>query len=167
MNKWIKRGYYPTWILRLFRNGMAKCEDRAVNEHLIVNGITGKLKNDFIHEDRKGISDWIAKHNIYATREALELLNNRNKINYKEIDVNLFGTQAQRKRWLRYKIWNKLPLLLRPWCIFFYRYIILGGFIEGRASFIFHFLSALWFYMLIDIKYIEMRYRSHFRENVK
>src|SRR6266702_2947048 len=31
MGRWIKRGYYPTWILRLFRYGKARCESRAVN----------------------------------------------------------------------------------------------------------------------------------------
>ena len=41
MGGWIKRGYYPTWILRLFRYGKAYCEERAVNEHLIVDGKIG------------------------------------------------------------------------------------------------------------------------------
>ena len=70
MGKWIRRGYYPTWILRLFRRTKGRCEERAVNEHLIVDGKVGYLKNDFVHEDHNGIDDWIAKHNRYATREA-------------------------------------------------------------------------------------------------
>src|SRR6185312_15735028 len=43
MGRWIRRGYYPTWVLRLFRYGKARCEDRAINEHLIVDGATGRL----------------------------------------------------------------------------------------------------------------------------
>lgn len=156
MGRWIKRGYYPTWILRLFRYGKSRCEDRAVNEHLVVQGKTGKLRNDFMHEDMKGVSEWIAKHNSYATREAQELLNSRSAHGYQEIDARLFGTQAQRKRWLRYKIWNNLPPLVRPFFYFFYRYILAGGFLDGREAFIYHFLQALWFPMLIDIKYLEM-----------
>jgi len=58
MDRWIRRGYYPSWILRLFRHGKGRCEDRAVNEHLVVEGKTGKLQNDFMHEDRKGVTDW-------------------------------------------------------------------------------------------------------------
>jgi glycosyltransferase involved in cell wall biosynthesis len=158
MGRWIKRGYYPTWILRLVRNGKAYCEDRSVNEHLIVEGKTGKLHNDFIHEDKKGVSEWIVKHNNYATREALELFNLRSEEGYQEIDAALFGTQAQRKRWLRYKIWNNLPPLIRPCIYFFYRYILAGGFLDGRQAFIYHFLQALWFPMLIDIKYLEMKF---------
>ena len=64
MGRWIRRGYYPCWILRLFRYGHARCEDRTVNEHLIVNGTTGYLRNDFMHEDRKGVTAWITKHNL-------------------------------------------------------------------------------------------------------
>ena len=155
MGKWIKRGYYPTWILRLFRNGKARCEERSVNEHLIVEGPAGHLKNDFIHEDHKGVTEWIAKHNHYATREAEELY--RNIDSATQISVHLFGTQAERKRWVRYKIWNRLPLLIRPFIYFSYRYIIKGGFMDGRAGFAYHFLQALWWPLLIDIKFLEMR----------
>lgn len=157
MGRWIRRGYYPSWQLRLFRNGKGRCEDRAVNEHLIVEGITVHLRNDFTDENKKGVSDWIAKHNGYATREAQELLNTRSVRGYQEIDVSLFGTQAQRRRWLRYKVWNNLPPLIRPFFYFIYRYILLGGFLDGREAFIFHFLQALWYPMLIDIKYLEMK----------
>lgn len=157
MGRWIKRGYYPTWILRLLRYGKGRCEDRAVNEHLLVQGKTGKLRNDFMHEDRKGVTDWIAKHNGYATREAQELFNIRVTPDYREIDARLFGTQAQRKRWLRHKVWNRLPPLIRPLFYFFYRYVLAGGFLDGKAAFVYHFLQGLWYPMLIDIKYLEMK----------
>jgi glycosyltransferase involved in cell wall biosynthesis len=156
MGRWIRRGYYPSWILRLFRHGKGRCEDRAVNEHLIVEGRTGQLRNDFIHEDRKGVTEWIAKHNGYATREAQEMFNSRTAQDYREIDVRLFGTQAERKRWFRYKVWNRMPPLIRPFFYFFYRYVLQGGFLDGRAAFIFHFLQALWYPMLIDVKYLEL-----------
>jgi len=166
MGRWIRRGYYPSWQLRLFRNGKGRCEDRAVNEHLIVEGTTGHLRNDFTDENKKGVTDWIAKHNGYATREAQELLNTRSEKGYQEIDARLLGTQAQRKRWLRYKIWNNLPPLIRPFFYFIYRYILLGGFLDGREAFIFHFLQALWYPMLIDVKYLEMKMaRSRNGEN--
>jgi glycosyltransferase involved in cell wall biosynthesis len=167
MGRWIRRGYYPSSILRLFRQGKARCEDRAINEHLIVEGMTGHLHNDFIHEDRKGVTDWIAKHNGYATREAMELLNRRSAKDYQEIDVRLFGTQAQRKRWLRYRIWNRMPPLIRPFFYFFYRYILAGGFLDGRAAFIYHFLQALWYPLLIDVKYLELTLSHSLGKNPK
>jgi len=118
MGQWIRRGYYPSWQLRLFRTGKGKCEDRAVNEHFIVEGRLGRLSSDLIDENQKGLSDWIAKHNDYSTREAAELVNSRDSKGYSEIEVRFFGGQAQRRRWLRYRIWNRMPLFVRPFIYF-------------------------------------------------
>ncbi len=156
MGRWIRRGYYPSWILRLFRYGKACCEDRAVNEHLIVEGETGRLRNDFVHEDRKSISEWVNKHNRYATWEARQLVKSQTTAPYREIDVRFWGSQAQRRRWLRSKIWNYLPPLIRPFLYFFLRYVLRGGFLDGRAGFVFHFMHGLWYPMLIDVKYLEL-----------
>lgn len=158
MGKWIRRGYYPTWILRLFRAGKARCEERSVNEHLIVEGSVGRLRHDFMHEDRKGIQDWVAKHNRYAVLEAEELLKERSGDG--EIDVRLFGTQSQRKRWLKHVVFNRMPPVLRPFLFFFYRFIIRGGFLDGSAAFIYHFMQALWFPLLIDVIYLEGKRRK-------
>jgi glycosyltransferase involved in cell wall biosynthesis len=154
MGRWMKRGYYPTWLLRLFRRGMARCEDRAVNEHLIANGPIGRLENDFVHDDRRGISEWIEKHNRYATLEAHELFRDRIR---EPLRVALRGPQAQRTRWLRRNIYDRLPVLIRPFLYFFYRYILRGGFLDGKQAFVYHFLQALWFPILIDLKYLELK----------
>jgi len=163
MGKWMKRGYYPTWILRLFRRGKGSCEERAVNEHLVVEGKIGYLQHDFIHEDQKGIDDWIFKHNRYATGEAREILNQEGRLQQGEIEIRFWGTQAERKRWLRYRVWNRMPPLVRPFFYFFYRYLLTGAFLGGRPAFVFHFLHGLWYPMLIDAKYLEMKYNLNKR----
>ena len=127
-----------------------------MSEHTIVDGATGYLRNDLMHEDQKSVTEWIAKHNGYATLEALELVNAHSASGYREIDARLFGTQAQRKRWLRHKVWNRLPPLIRPLFYFFFRYVLTGGFLDGREAFGYHFLQALWYPMLIDVKYLEL-----------
>jgi hypothetical protein len=157
MGSWIRRGYYPTWVLRLFRRGKGRCEERAINEHLIVEEPVGRLKFDFIHEDRKGIADWIDKHNRYAAREALELLKRDQKLGQEEIRARFWGAQPERRRWLRYRVWNRLPPLVRPLLFFAYRYVVSGAFLEGRASFVYHFMHAMWYRMLIDAKYLELK----------
>jgi glycosyltransferase involved in cell wall biosynthesis len=157
MGKWIRRGYYPTWVLRMFRRGKGRCEERAVNEHFIVDGSVGYLKNDFIHEDHKGLDHWLQKHVSYASREARELVLREERAAQVEIDARLWGTQAQRKRWLRYKVWNRLPALARPFTYFIYRLLIRGGILDGKEAVIYHFLHALWFPFLVDAKYVEMK----------
>ncbi len=157
MGRWIKRGYYPTWILRLARRGSVRCEERGVNEHLIVDRAVGRLEHDFIHEDRKGLAHWIAKHNGYARREAEELLKRSQGHGRSEIRVHLFGTQAERKRWLRYHLYERLPPLIRPFAFWIYRYFLRGGFLDGREAFLYHFFQALWFPLLVDAYYLEFR----------
>ncbi|HMK35422.1 MAG TPA: methyltransferase domain-containing protein [Desulfomonilaceae bacterium] len=157
MKRWIRRGYYPTWILRLFRRGAGRCEDRQVNEHMIVKGQVGFLENDFMHEDRKGITDWISKHNSYSTREAQELFGDFHSAGYEELPARLFGTQPERKRWIRQKLWLHLPPLFRAFCYFLFRFVIKGGFLDGKEAFIYHFLQGLWYTLLIDAKYLELR----------
>jgi len=51
--------------------------------------------------------------------------------------------------------------LLRPFLYFAYRYLFTGAFLEGRAAFVFHFLHALWYPLLIDAKYLEMKRAAH------
>lgn len=159
MGCWIRRGYYPSWILRLFRLGRGRCEERAVNEHLIVEPPLGYLKNDFTHEDRKDLSDWIAKHVRYARREADELIKRERMHGQAEIPARFFGSQAERKRWLRHHVWERLPPLIRPWFYFVYRYLVCGGFLDGKAAFVYHFLHALWFPLLIDAFWLEGKRR--------
>jgi len=164
MGHWIRRGYYPTWVLRLFRRGKAQCEQRPVNEHVLVQGSVGFLKEHFIHEDLRGLSRWIDKHNRYAVLEARELFRQRNE---GQIAATLRGTQAERKRWLRYRIYNRLPPLVRPFLYFFYRVVIRLGFLDGRQAVIYHFLHALWYPLLVDLFYLEMRTNASGPRNVE
>ncbi|WP_420552528.1 glycosyltransferase family 2 protein [Tenacibaculum aiptasiae] len=162
LDRWIKYGgYYGTKILRLFKKDKATVL-RDMNEHVSIDGEVATLKHDFIHDDNKGVSDWIQKHNKYATYEALELIKFEEKKEDEDDEfANLFGSQPQRKRWVREKIWNKLlPPLIRPIFYFFYRYILRFGFLDRKQGFIFHFLHAFWFMLLIDVKYIEMKSKS-------
>jgi glycosyltransferase involved in cell wall biosynthesis len=158
MGRWIKRGYYPTWILRLFRYGKARCESRSVNEHLVVEGGVGHLRSDFVHEDRKPIDHWIAKHTAYAVREAAEIVREAQS---DTIEARLLGSQAQRTRWIRHRVWNRLPPVVRPFLYFVYRLVLRGGFLDGREAIIYHFLHAFWYPMLIDIYFLEMKSRRH------
>ena len=155
-DKWIRwGGYYPTWILRLFKKDRGLFH-REVNEHLVINGSTANLKSDFADHNLKGFSFWWSKHLQYARKEA-EDLHKQNKLNE---SFKLTGTQAERKSWIRYKIWNRMPLMIRPFIYFFYRYFLRLGFLDGSKGFIFHFMHGLVYFLLIDIFCLEMKMKS-------
>jgi glycosyltransferase involved in cell wall biosynthesis len=152
--KWIKRGgYYPIWILRLFKKDKGVFQ-REINEHVELNGITSRLKNDFVDDNLKPLKFWWHKHIEYAQKEAEALLEH----NTKSVNLKFWGGQAERKMWIRYKIWNKLPVYLRPFLYFFYRYIFRLGFLDG---FIFHFYHGLVYYLIIDTFYLEMKKKKN------
>jgi glycosyltransferase involved in cell wall biosynthesis len=155
--KWIKRGYYPTWLLRLGRAGMITCDDRPINEHLICrSNKIGKLEGDFVDHNRKSLADWFAKHNHYSDREARQLfLGEGSGETY-----HFWGSQYERKRWLRVKIWNRMPPVLRSFLFFLYRYFIRFGFLDGKEAFMYHFLHAFIYRVLIDFKYLELRWKN-------
>jgi glycosyltransferase involved in cell wall biosynthesis len=155
MGTLIRFGYRPSWLLRLVRSEFAVCDDRGINEHLTVSGEAGYLRAALVHEDRRGVSQWIDKHDRYAALEAASLFSSASTTS--NDSGRLLGTRAQRTRWIRERVWRHLPPLLRPWLYFLVRFVMRGGFLDGRTGFAFHFLHALWYQTLIDIKLLEMR----------
>ncbi len=159
MGKWVRRGgYYPSWILRLFRRSKAACI-RDMNEHIQVEGATAHLTQDFVDHNLRGVGDWTTKHNRYAHFEALEILGfqQRRQRGEKNPMAKLWGTGPEIKQWIREYIWYPiLPPLVRPFVMWVYRYVFRLGFLDGRAGLIFHFLQGCWYPFLIDVKYLEM-----------
>ena len=167
MGKWIKySGYYPTWLLRIWRKGKGYCEKRWMDEHIkITDGKVVFFENDITDWNLKPLTWWINKHNGYATREAIDMLNLKYKFfKYDEIEPNLFGTQEQRKRWLKIK-YTELPLFVRPFLYYVYRYFIRLGFLDGKEGLIWHFLQGFWYRFLVDAKIYEIEKKAK-EENI-
>lgn len=163
MGKWIKHGgYYPTWLLRIWRRGKCYCEEKFMDEHMrVLEGRVLFMKNDIIDENRKNLHWWIAKHNEYATRETIDILNLKYSFSIENrIDSNLFGTPEQRKRWLKEKLFANSPIFLRSFIYFIYRYFIRFGFIDGKEGLIWHFLQGFWYRFLIDSKIYEIKKKA-------
>ena len=159
MGRWIKHGgYYPTWILRVWRNGKGYCEERWMDEHMkLKEGGVVFFQNDIVEQNRKKLDWWIKKHNNYATREAIELLNLRRRCsNGRMVPAKLFGTQEQRKRWLKERVYARMPLFVRPFFYFIYRYFLRLGFLDGREGLAWHVLQGFWYRSLVDAKIYEI-----------
>lgn len=164
MGRWIKHGgYYPTWLLRIWRKDKAYSEERWMDEHMkVVEGKVSFLESDIIDENRKDLHWWIGKHNSYASREAIDILNLKDGfLYYDTIPPKLFGTQEQRKRWIKEKIYANMPLFVRPFLYFIYRYIIKLGLLDGREGLIWHFLQGFWYRFLVDAKIYEIQKRAN------
>jgi len=142
-------------VLRLFKKAKAKCADRLVDEHMMVEGNIQSSQIELIDHCLKGIGFWIEKHNKYARLEAEEY--HRNLDHRSESVVGSDAVQAQfRKRGLYYS----LPSFLRPLAYFTLRYLVLGGFLDGRVGFYYSFLQAYWYRSLVEINIREKRDQS-------
>lgn len=158
MNRWIRYGgYYPTWLLRVWRRGTGRYEERRMDEHLIVSAKTSCLNHDITDNNRKSLHWWINKHNNYATREAIDILNSKYCF-VKDLGIrsSLFNTQESQKRWLKIAVYNKMPLFLRAFLYFLYRYFIKLGFLDGKEGLIWHCLQGFWYRFLVDAKIYEI-----------
>jgi glycosyltransferase involved in cell wall biosynthesis len=158
MGRWIRHGcYYPISFLRIWKHGHARCEERWMDEHIkLTDGDTVKFDCDFVDDNKRSLGWWTEKHNGYATREAIETLNQRyNLFTSNTVEPDLFGTQEQRKRWIK-MIYINFPLFLRPFIYFSYRYFLKRGFLDGREGLVCHFLQGFWYRFLVDAKIMEI-----------
>jgi len=148
-------GMSPTWHLRLFLTGVGRCEDRKYDQHYLLTGpgTTGQLPGVMIDDIAMSISEWTARHNRWADGEVAEM-DAKNEAGRLTADPK--GNPAQRKRALREK-YNNLPLFVRPFLLFGYRYFVKMGFLDGTEGFIFWVLQTFWFRFLIDAKIWEKR----------
>ncbi len=154
MGRWIRHGgYYPTWFLRLWRTGKARAEDKEMDEHIVLlSGVAGKLKHDFVDENLHDLEWWTAKQNVYSSREVKEMMKKQRGVG---IQADLAGGQSERKQWLKQNVYLRAPRFFRAFIFFCYRYFLRFGFLDGKKGLIFHFLQAFWYRFLVDAKLYE------------
>jgi len=140
------------WKLSLFRKGLGRFEcrlqdqdasmaDMEVHEHVVVTGAARKLIHPLIHHNVESLSRYIQKHNEYSNWEARVWLDgNRSQ---EDIQPSLWGTQAQRRRWLRRHFFG-LPG--SPLLFFFYKYVLSLGFLDGVPGLIYCTMQGIQFF---------------------
>lgn len=160
MGRWIRHGgYYPTWLLRIFRTRNARCENRWMDEHIVLlAGDTMQVQHDIVDYNRKGLRFWTIKHERYARREMLDLTDQTPAAGGQTVEGRLAGTQDERKRWVKSNVYAKAPLFLRAFLYFIYRYFFRLGFLDGVEGLVFHFLQGCWYRFYVDAKLWEARH---------
>jgi len=151
-------GLFPIRVLRLFRAGRGQCENRWMDEHIKVAGPTADFRHELIDDNLNSLTWWTAKHNHYASREAVDLLNLEYGFMPHDSVASLRGgSQAGVKRWFKEAVYARLPGGLRALAYFLYRYVIRLGFLDGRAGAAFHLLQGFWYRYLVDAKVAEVK----------
>ncbi|MBK8196454.1 MAG: glycosyltransferase family 2 protein [Lewinellaceae bacterium] len=143
-------GYYPMVLLRIWRNGAAYVEQKWMDEHICLkHGNMQILKHDMVDHNLNNLDWWTAKHNAYATREAVERLNLQHQFNTGRQDASLKQHKAA---------YLRLPLFIRPFLFFSIAIFLRLGFLEGKPGLIWHLLQGFWFQFLVDAKIFQINY---------
>ena len=125
-NKWIRHGgVYPLNLLRVWRTGTGRIEQRWMDEHIVVqNPRTTQFHGHIYDQNLNDIRLWSDKHLNYADREVVDLLNIKYSLFKKDDEVKKNGGfQEKIKRLLKEKIYFKLPPSIRSLLYFLYRYL--------------------------------------------
>lgn len=145
-------GFFPSYNLRFFKRGRAWYEDREVHEHMVVEGETRRLRHIMLHEDRRGLEHFIAKHNRYSTLEARELL--RDRMGVKRGQARVLERGIALRRWLKYHVQPRLPV--PGFWRFMYMYFVRLGFLDGIPGFRFSLLLSTYDFF-ISLKLAELK----------
>ena len=155
LGKQLRHGDTVLWKLMLFRRGKGRYECRVdqqdasmsdieVHEHIVVDGPCSRLRHPVRHENLNSLSRYIAKHNEYSNWEARVLYNLKHGVQPKgslQLDAKLVGgTQAQRRRWLKAKLFQMPGFSM---LIFAYRYVLRLGFLDGIPGLTYCALQAI------------------------
>lgn len=165
MGRWVKYGIYPVIMMRMCRTGCGRYANRLMDEHMVLNqGKSIVLDNDFCDHSLINISDYCRKHIDYAQREAAVVLDELYALSSDNMvkgmsdvrEEESLGEQAKGKHKKKDK-YNSLPLFWRSFAYFVFRYILKGGFLDGKEGFIFAFIQGWWYRLMVDAKILEAK----------
>lgn len=143
-------GVYPTYHCRLYRKALGRCEEREYDQHFLVSGLTQIIEGDLIEDTATSLFSWTARHNRWAQMEARHLTGKRNTQDNQMVSPRLFRSPIEKRRWFRVSLYEKAPLFIRAFLYFSQRYILRGGFLDGKKGFVYHFLHGFWYRFYVD-----------------
>lgn len=160
MGRWVKHGgRYPLRLLRIWRHGQGRIEDRWMDEHMVVwGGRTVNFKGGFSDWNLNDLTFFTQKHNKYATREAIDALNQKLGLFARDeaLSTESASWQASFKRWAKEHVYNRIPFTVSSTLYFLWRYFFQLGFLDGRSGLVYHFLQGWWYRFLVGAKRMEL-----------
>ena len=141
---WIRHcGWYGgSWIVRLVDRRYAKFDGSLVGERVSVDGPVGRLANDIVDEDRKGLTAWLHKHVDYAQLQAGQ------RGSPAPLQARLRGVRsrghADTRPLLRAVVKDVVfpSIPAKPVALFIYMYLVRLGMLDGRTGLRFCFFHA-------------------------
>lgn len=88
LGRWIRHsGWYPGYILRLFRRDRGRFTDETLHEHVVVEGRTRKLHGDLLHYSYRSVSHHLAKMNDFTTLAAQKMFDQGRRARLRQLTI--------------------------------------------------------------------------------
>ncbi len=145
------------WV-RLLRRGYVTVDaSELVDFRYKVDGRISFLRGIAVEENLKenDLDFWIDKHQRFSSRAATEELLRRHGHLTWSAEPRLLGSPDERVVWLKTR-WISMPLFVRPFLYFTYRFVWKLGFLGGRTEWFYDFMHAFWFRLIVDVKLWEL-----------
>jgi glycosyltransferase involved in cell wall biosynthesis len=110
-------GWYPDYILRLFRRGKARISDDLVHERVICDGAVSRLSEPLLHFPVATLESALSRVDRYSTANAEMLIRSGRRVSFASGFLHGLFT-------------------------FFKTYILRAGFLDGREGFLIAVLNA-------------------------
>ena len=110
-------GWYPDYVLRLFRCGRARFSDDLVHERVICKGKVARLNEPLTHHPVARLEDSLSRMDRYSTARAEMIVNSGRRVSF-------------------------FTGILRGWWTFIQTYFIRLGFLDGREGFLLAIANA-------------------------
>ena len=131
LGRWILHsGWYPDFVLRLFRRSSGRFTPALVHEEILVDGEIGKLNNSLLHYSYPTLEDYTRKLDHYSTLGAEELYRSGKK------------TRAYH-------------LIIKPLISFFQKLVLQKGWRDGWEGYLIAYLTGVG----TLLKYAKLRWR--------
>lgn len=144
---WLKHAQLSPFYVRLVRPERVRYE-REVNEVLMVDGAIADLGEHFDHYPfSKGMAHWVAKHNLYSSMEAAQVMKSRRGENRFSVARAFFERDFNARRYHQKELFYRLPG--RPLLKFLLIYVAKRAFLDGRAGFTYAMLQSLYEYLIV------------------
>jgi glycosyltransferase involved in cell wall biosynthesis len=110
-------GWYPDYVLRLFRRDRARFSDDLVHERVICDGEVGRLKQPLTHDPVLRLEDALSRMDRYSTARAEMIVSSGRRVSF-------------------------FTGIVRGWWTFIQTYFIRLGFLDGREGFLLAMANA-------------------------
>jgi glycosyltransferase involved in cell wall biosynthesis len=110
-------GWYPDYVLRLFRRGRARFSDDIVHEHVVCAGAVRRLKEPLTHHPVSRIEDAVSRMDRYSSAGAEQMVASGRRVTFASGFVH--------------GLWT-----------FLRTYVLRAGFLDGREGLLLAILNA-------------------------